>query len=548
MAQQNPMFVRLQQSLFEVLTMNIPKIPLFLQINEVITKDPSTIPPFANLLKKAMADSDSPESLLQILEFIDFSTCHSPRELHREYNKIEFLKTLNSLSQKKNLSGAVKLKFLQVVQFLSKSFDRQKDGLANFEWYYQKILSRGIPFPAFEISKYLQQPEQLKSIETVQEQPAKKQINSLEEYVESLSLRQRALNKDFQVVNDNVKLANEMIDSGEGEVLLSILPSLISMNKKLLLLTDKLFKAKSDFLHTFALNLIQDIENSLERYKWWKSGQQIARFESFTDKFLKNKKLEFAGEVNEFGDQKTQSLGFKKQKSDQTNEAFKNPFSSTVNHPSQGFEIKQTEALKNERASFGDFYARQPSQQLSVANAFRENENRGVLKPSNSDIVSDGFGSNVARHESLNDTRNNSFVGNTSEFGFDFEIKNKPINEFKFDESAFLKDSVTFKNSVATNDAGVLASNEFVPGQFTPFPKNNLPQKQVQMEVDFLGLSFENPVQQKTQTEIKNPKLENNKFDFVNFGFVQSLGNGSQIVDNNQTVGFTAQDQIRFAN
>ena len=81
--------------------------------------------------------------------------------------------------------------------------------------------------------------------------------------------------KDLNVVKDNIKVANELIDNKERDVVPQIVKTLQKMEIKLMQLPDILNKENEDFLYKFTLALIQDIENTKQRHEDFMAGKKL---------------------------------------------------------------------------------------------------------------------------------------------------------------------------------------------------------------------------------------------------------------------------------
>ena len=279
-----------------------PQLKSFFELNDCLEDNPVLVPFFAEELKKSIRSAESLPAINQLFELMEFCSCQSSLEVRRAFNNKDFLCVVNSISQKKQLDGRTKKKFLSLIQFWKNSFEGSTEGLTNFEWYHNQLSQRNIPFPTVLTSKYLQPPEILINAKFDEEpQPKQKPIpKNLQEFVESLSPRKRKLYKDMRLVMENIVVANQMIDAWEREVLNSMIPSLESMNKKTMVLVDKLYQAKEDFLYNFGLNLIQDFEMTFERFNCRRNNKKIARFQNSSEIFLNNKEKELSFRKDEF--------------------------------------------------------------------------------------------------------------------------------------------------------------------------------------------------------------------------------------------------------
>jgi hypothetical protein len=302
------------------------------------------------------------------------------------------------------------------------------------------------------VSKYLRSPDQLRAEIGVTAAPAKPPAvvaSSLEAFIKSLSSRKQALFKDLAVVHDNVVLANEMIDTREFDVLHSVMPSLQSMKKKLLGLTDKLDKAKWELGNTFALNLIQDIDNTFERFQLVKNAQKPPKFKSFVSAFLDKQRQRFGGQSGEFGTTLQGQSTFKSQSSRNV------PFAGPPNLAPFDTPIYSSQVIAQAKSpspfSKPVLLARSSSESPFDAIDTTEKSFSVIMPTKQHSTGSADF--NPFGDFDKPPTQSAAPSDLKESFGFDFERPGNSEKDFRFDDSQFLNTSVSVSASMVSLSA-----------------------------------------------------------------------------------------------
>ena len=81
------------------------------------------------------------------------------------------------------------------------------------------------------------------------------------------SAKKKKLLKDLEVVRDNVILFNSLVTNKEKLLAGELFNRIEKMEGRLMKLPDVLNSQNEEFLYLYTMALIQDIENSMERYQ-----------------------------------------------------------------------------------------------------------------------------------------------------------------------------------------------------------------------------------------------------------------------------------------
>lgn len=267
---------------------NFPNLKMFVGVVNFLNKSPSKINDFIFCLKSKISHSNDIKVILFGLELIEFTSCHCSPVLIIEYNRKSFLQQLNCLLADQSTNPKIKLKCLILVQFLKSHFQNKLPEYPNFNWYYLKILNKGIKFPPFEESPYASI-----SLDDIQQRHEGQTI------VERFDSRQSKLFKDLSVVAESIALANSMIDEKDPAIISEVMFNLKLMEKKILTLPDKLSQSKEDYLYRFTLSIIEDIGVTIDRHYRLSSKMSVPKFESKCLKIIKEGNAFFASKPPE---------------------------------------------------------------------------------------------------------------------------------------------------------------------------------------------------------------------------------------------------------
>jgi hypothetical protein len=266
------------------------------RISEIINSRSTMPKPFVNLIKTKLASAKHPKSQLLTLELIEYTTCKCGQTLHNEYNSKSFLQIINSIFNQRNLADEVKDKALWLIQFWERFFDSKRDVLGNFGWYYNNINKRGIPFPPFKNSIYYDPNSVAKAPQGGNQHQANDYGPTMAQpvvgmnFMDHMDEREKKLYRDLNVVLDNIKVANSMIDEKDMSAIDDVMINIKSMEKKLLALPDKLSHAQEDFLYKFCMAIIEDIGVTIDRHYRLVSKLSIPKFVSKSDQVVEDAK------------------------------------------------------------------------------------------------------------------------------------------------------------------------------------------------------------------------------------------------------------------
>ena len=282
-------------------------IQKFGKISNLLNSQKQLSKEFIRLIKSNLSGRKHPKSQLLVLELIEFTTCKCTNALHNEYNSKSFLKIINTIFNSINLASNVKEKTLSLILFWEKFFENKKDIFGNFNWYYKNIKKRDIPFPTYVPSPY----------STSQYNPQKNtkffnNNNNQNNFIEqnsnnnqnnnnnqknfnnyqnnnnnnneinkdNLTPRQLKLFNDLEVVVENIDVANSLISSKDRGMSQELVNRLKQMEQRLLKLPDNLMNCGEDFLYSYTMALLEDINITKNRYMTMKNGRNPDNFVS----------------------------------------------------------------------------------------------------------------------------------------------------------------------------------------------------------------------------------------------------------------------------
>ena len=259
-----------------------PATKLYKKIVDNLNSDKNLIPPFVDVVKAQMANFKDSQSQFYLLDLIEYSTCRCGEELHLQYNSKSFLKEINGIFGNSNLTNETKEKALYVVQFWKRFFEEDPVKFKNFPWYYNNIKGKGIPFPEDTESPY----EHLKVLDVSEAANLKES----QMYVSDLNKKQLKLFNDLNIVMDNIKVANTMIDQKEHAGLQDVVMHVSGMEKKMKGLPKKLQKSNEEFLYKYLIAILDDISATKMRYKKFKESKPVPKFTTYTKYVIKEYK------------------------------------------------------------------------------------------------------------------------------------------------------------------------------------------------------------------------------------------------------------------
>lgn len=337
----------------------------FKRISDILNSKTNLPKEFIKLLKTKVMALKFPRSQMMLFEVIEYTTCKCPGPLHNEYNNKDFLQTLNSIFNQKNLSDEVRNKLLSLIQFWNVFFDAKRDIYPNFNWYFNLIQSRKVPFPPYKQSPYFDQKVSLNN----QVQPSVRQQGGFDssqqpsfgndsgqgEIFDSMNDKQKKLFKDLSVVVDNVSLANSMMDQNERDIG-EIIDLVQKTESKLQPLLEKLQSAGEGFLHAYCQAILQDTSFTMNRYSRYMQKQATPRFSAQSGQIIEMAKQMFAQSqpAQQPVQQPVQQLS-----ADPFSQGFSDPSPPVVGNQVHGFE---------DQFGFGPSQTSQPSQQVQPSN------------------------------------------------------------------------------------------------------------------------------------------------------------------------------------
>lgn len=271
----------------------------FKRIVDLINSKLSVPKEFTKMIKSKIMAVKHPRSQLMLFEILEYTTCKCSGALFNEYNNKDFLQNLNSIFNQKTLSDESRNKLLYLIQFWNYVFETKKDIYPNFSWYYNLILSRGVPFPPFKQSAYFEgklfvpqtqaqvlPQAQFQSKAYTPEPVSHVQTPSQNDDVfDTMNDKQKKLFKDLSVVFENLLLANSMMDQNERD-LDEVIKGISKMEKKLEALPGRLMESNEGFLHAYCLAILEDTTFTLNRYTKFMQRQPAPKFNSSAQQII----------------------------------------------------------------------------------------------------------------------------------------------------------------------------------------------------------------------------------------------------------------------
>ena len=320
---------------------NKPATKIYKKIIDSMNSDKTLIPPFIEVLKAQLSNFKDSQSLYLLFDLIEYSTCRCGEELHLEYNSKSFLKEINSAFGNPGLTNEVKEKALYLVQFWKRFFKEDTVKFKNFPWYYTNIKSKGIPFPADTESPY----EHLKVLDVSEAVNLKESQMD----VSDLNKKQLKLFNDLNIVVDNIKVANTMIDEKENAGLQDVIMHLNGMEKKMKGLPKKLQKSNEEFLYKYLMAILDDISATKLRYKRFKDNKPVPKFTTFTKSVIKEYKQSISNVGSNLSSEESDEDDFVIQKESMKQESDNNLYGKPSNNKKKsGFDNIGNEFYINE--------------------------------------------------------------------------------------------------------------------------------------------------------------------------------------------------------
>lgn len=265
----------------------------FKRIADILNSKTNIPKEFAKMLKSKIMMLKHPRSQMMLFEIIEYTTCKCFGPLHTEFNNRDFLQTVNSIFNQKQLSDEVRNKLLSIIQFWNAFFDNRKDIYPNFSWYFNLIQSRKVPFPPFKQSPYADQKGLASNQQSLGDSRGGSGGPADDHVFDSMNEKQKKLFKDLNLVFDNVKLANDIMDQNEQD-LEEVMDMIVKTEGKLGPLLDKLQQSNEGFLHAYCQGLIQDSTFTVQRYQRYKQRQPTPRLNSNALQIIEMAKQMFA--------------------------------------------------------------------------------------------------------------------------------------------------------------------------------------------------------------------------------------------------------------
>lgn len=259
------------------LTTDIDK---FQKIADLLKNRPNLCKDFARALKLKLSSEKHPKVQFLLFDLIEYTTCKCTQPLINEYNSKSFLQIINSVFNQNNLPDEVKYKGLMLIQFWNIYFQNKKDLYPNFAWYHNTIVKKGINFPPFVQSNY------------IDSQPTLDQKSNSNSIIANFNEKQEKLFKDLCVVIENINLANQLITEKDLNLLGDVMLNIKVMSKKVSTLPEILAESGEGFLMKLALAIREDMAITIDRYKRLNLGVGIARFESRSEQIIKEGKAD----------------------------------------------------------------------------------------------------------------------------------------------------------------------------------------------------------------------------------------------------------------
>lgn len=296
----------LQNLVDQVLDERFPSLTLFRPVAAAALSRQGGTKELASIIRSRLTSLREKVPQTMLLELLEFCTCNCGTTFHNEIGSKNFLAAFHSLFGQQELSSEVRNKALALARFWEFSFQTKKDLYPNFSWYCSNVRAKGVVFPEKLGSPYvgaMKKPQSQTSLPP-QTQPqalsdginlrvSQKQIDSSPVPPDAnLSPKLKKLLSDLQVVSDQIRKFKQVsAQSGRNcPEAKSILTSLEAFRDKLAKLPEKLASVADAPIRKFVLNLISEIDESLdsENTKVLVQSRQGVRFDFIKSQSNKN--------------------------------------------------------------------------------------------------------------------------------------------------------------------------------------------------------------------------------------------------------------------
>lgn len=257
----------------------LPQVDIMKQIGMMLRDRPATVQDFVTHVKVQLLENKSAVSLYLLLELVEYTTCQCGADLHKEYNSKSFLKDYNVLLKRGGLEPLVQEKALYVLQFWVRYFKNEGERYKNFKWYYAGVKKMGVSFPVDSPSPYESRRIKVSPVvvETQSRSPSPVKQTEME-----FNKKQIKLLADLDVVVDNIRLANEMIDNKEGECLSDTMTHIDAMESKMESLPAKLNKPNEELIYQYSISIYNDLSNTKIRHEALRAKRKVPAFTTNT--------------------------------------------------------------------------------------------------------------------------------------------------------------------------------------------------------------------------------------------------------------------------
>ena len=293
----------LQYLVDQVLSERFPSLTLFRPVAAAALSRQGGTKELASILRSRLTSLREKVSQTMLLELLEFCTCNCGTTFHNEIGSKNFLAAFHSLFGQQELSSEVRNKALALARFWEFSFQTKKDLYPNFSWYCSNVRAKGVVLPEKLGSPYvgaMKKPQSQTSLppQTQAQVPPQTQVLSdginirvSQKQIDSspvpsdanLSPKLKKLLSDLQVVSDQIRKFKQVsAQSGRNcSEAKSILTNLETFREKLAKLPEKLTSVQDTPIRKFVLNLISEIDESLdsENTKVLVQSQQGVRFD-----------------------------------------------------------------------------------------------------------------------------------------------------------------------------------------------------------------------------------------------------------------------------
>jgi len=216
-----------------------------------------------------------------ILDILDYLIDNGNLMIWSSISSKKFFLPLINLLKIKNIAE-VQLKLLHLIEKWGKKFESQKNILPNFNDIYIRLKTNNIEFPEYNESNY-------KKYFNKANKDNKDSFYYFEDLrnilkVENFQHKYRRLVDYLLNMNENIKLANELIDVKNKEQLNEIIDSLEKGNE---VLKDTIIggRLKDEKLMVYTLGTTEDIGSTISRKEELDKGiNDIERFISYFEK------------------------------------------------------------------------------------------------------------------------------------------------------------------------------------------------------------------------------------------------------------------------